>query len=238
MMKKSNTLIKYIIEGSIVFLSVFLSFYITDVNREKNMKERKNILLKDLSNSMIQDTLQIYSYIAEKEIILKSWSLIRDDIDSNHKILSDDEFFNEYQKGQIGRTFMSRNGIFNQMISTGNIELIENYKLKNNLIEIFNHLRARNESTTNLIDRRVFLVNQPLIDDKFRIKRNLYGEKALTASNKIESYNFNKSFYLSNRFYEMINNSLGYTYYYKALLEEMLTIYRESIILIDLEIKK
>ena len=75
-MKKSNTLIKYIIEGSIVFLSVFLSFYITDVNREKNMKERKNILLKDLSNSMIQDTLQIYSYIAEKEIILKSWKFI------------------------------------------------------------------------------------------------------------------------------------------------------------------
>ena len=71
-MKKSNTLIKYIIEGSIVFLSVFLSFYITDVNREKNMKERKNILLKDLSNSMIQDTLQIYSYIAEKEIILET----------------------------------------------------------------------------------------------------------------------------------------------------------------------
>ena len=94
-MKKSNTLIKYIIEGSIVFLSVFLSFYITGLNREKSMKERKNILLKDLSNSMIQDTLQIHSYIAEKEVILKSWSLIRDDIDSNHKILSDDEFFNE-----------------------------------------------------------------------------------------------------------------------------------------------
>ena len=184
-MKKSNTLIKYIIEGSIVFLSVFLSFYITGLNREKNMKERKNILLKDLSNSMIQDTLQIHSYIAEKEVILKSWSLIRDDIDSNHKILSDDEFFNEYQKGQIGRTFMSRNGIFNQMISTGNIELIENEKLKNNLIEIFNHLRARNESTTNIIDKIVYLVNQPLIDNKFRIKRNLYGEKALTTSNKI-----------------------------------------------------
>ena len=65
------------------------------------------------------------------------------------------------------------------------------------------------------------------------IKRNLYGEKALTTSNKIESYNFNKSFYLSNRFYEMINNSLAYSYYYKVLLEEMLTIYRESIILID-----
>ena len=35
----------------------------------------------------------------------------------------------------------------------------------------------------------------------------------------------------------MINNSLAYSYY-KVLLEEMLTIYRESIILIDLEIKK
>jgi len=36
----------------------------------------------------------------------------------------------------------------------------------------------------------------------------------------------------------MINNSLAYSYYYEVLLEEMLTIYRESIILIDLEIKK
>ena len=125
-----------------------------------------------------------------------------------------------------------------KMISTGNIELIENYKLKNNLIEIFNHLRARNESTSNLIDKIVYTVNIPLIDDKFRIKRNLYGEKALSATNKIESYNFNKSFYLSNRFYEVINNSLAYSSYYKVLLEEMLIIYRESIILIVLEIKK
>jgi len=114
----------------------------------------------------------------------------------------------------------------------------ENETLKNNLIEIFNHLRARNESTSNLIDKIVYTVNIPLIDDKFRIKRNLYGEKALTATNKIESYHFNKSFYLSNRFYEVINNSLAYSSYYKVLLEEMLIIYRESIILIDLEIKK
>ena len=97
---------------------------------------------------------------------------------------------------------------------------------------------ARNESTSNLIDKIVYTVNIPLIDDKFRIKRNLYGEKALSATNKIESYNFNKSFYLSNRFYEVINNSLAYSSYYKVLLKEMLIIYRESIILIDLEIKK
>lgn len=88
------------------------------------------------------------------------------------------------------------------------------------------------------MDKIVYTVNNPLIDDKFRIKRNLYGEKALTTTNKIESYHFNKSFYLSNRFYEVINNSLAYSSYYKVLLEEMLIICRESIILIDLEIKK
>jgi len=234
-MKKNSTLTKYFIEGSIVFLSVFFSFYLTDVKRLKSMKESKNVLLKDLSNSMIEDTLQITGFIDARRNILESLRLIRDDIDSNHTILNDDEFFNEFSNEDIGRTFMSRNGIFNQMISTGNIELIENEKLKYNLIEVFNHLKARNESITKIIDETVYIHQLPLMNEMFRIKLDVIGNKAIYGNKKVEKYYFNKSFYLSNKFYQIINSNIIYTSGYIKLLEEMLKKYGESINLIQLE---
>ena len=162
-MKYSKGYKSYLIEGVIVFLSVLFSFYITGLSKIKKDKISKNISLKDLSNTMIDDTLQIREILKNKELSITNLELIIKDIDNKHIYLTDDAFFETYIQTNLGQTFMPRKGIFNQLISTGGLELIKSKKLKNNLIEIFNHLKERNESISRIIDELVFIKYQPLI---------------------------------------------------------------------------
>ena len=75
------------------------------------------------------------------------------------------------------------------------------------------------------------------MNEMFRIKLDVIGNKAIYGNKKVEKYYFNKSFYLSNKFYQIINSNIIYTSGYIKLLEEMLKKYGESINLIQLEIE-
>ena len=237
-MKYSKGYKSYLIEGVIVFLSVLFSFYITGLNNIKKDKISKNISLKDLSNTMIIDTLQIREILKNKELSITNLELIIRDIDNKHIYLTDDAFFETYIQIDVGQTFMPRKGIFNQLISTGGLELIKSKELKNNLIEIFNHLKERNESISRIIDELVFIKYLPLIDSKFRTKRKqLEKESEITYGRTIiTDAVFNESFYYSNEFYEILNSSLGFSVAYKNLMQSMLQEYKKSINLIRVEL--
>ena len=92
-MKYSKGYKSYLIEGVIVFLSVLFSFYITGLNKIKKDKISKNISLKDLSDTMIIDTLQIREILKNKELSITNLELIIRDIDNKHIYLTDDAFF-------------------------------------------------------------------------------------------------------------------------------------------------
>jgi hypothetical protein len=226
----------YLIEGVIVFLSVLFSFYITGLNTIKKDKISKNISLKDLSNTMINDTFQIREILKNKELCITNLALIIRDIDNKHIYLTDDVFFETYIQTNLGQTFMPRKGIFNQLISTGGLELIKSKELKNNLIEIFNHLKERNESISRIIDELVFIKYQPLIYSKFRIRMKQIGKEATYGRTIITDAVFNESFYYSNEFYEILNSSLLYSVAYKNLMQSMLQEYKKSINLIKVEL--
>jgi hypothetical protein len=235
-MKYSKGYKSYLIEGVIVFLSVLFSFYITGLNKIKKDKISKNISLKDLSDTMIIDTLQIREILKNKELSITNLELIIRDIDNKHIYLTDDAFFETYIQIDVGQTFMPRKGIFNQLISTGGLELIKSKELKNNLIEIFNHLKERNESVSRIIDEVVFIKYQPLIDSKFRTRRKQIGKEATYGRTIITDAVFNESFYYSNEFYEILNSSLAFSVAYKNLMQSMLQEYKKSINLIRVEL--
>ena len=235
-MKYSKGYKSYLIEGVIVFLSVLFSFYITGLSKIKKDKISKNISLKDLSNTMIDDTLQIREILKNKELSITNLELIIKDIDNKHIYLTDDAFFETYIQTNLGQTFMPRKGIFNQLISTGGLELIKSKKLKNNLIEIFNHLKERNESISRIIDELVFIKYQPLIYSKFRTRIKQIGKEATYGRTIITDAVFNESFYYSNEFYEILNSSLAFSVAYKNLMQSMLQEYKKSINLIRVEL--
>ena len=52
--------------------------------------------------------------------------------------------------------FFPKDGIFEQLISTGTFELIKNNELKKLLLEMFNHLKDRNYATSTEIDHGIY----------------------------------------------------------------------------------
>ena len=56
-MKRS--LLKYTIEGSVILLSILLSFYVEDIRQNKENREKKDQYLYDLSSTLESDLDQI-----------------------------------------------------------------------------------------------------------------------------------------------------------------------------------
>ena len=63
-----------------------------------------------------------------------------------------DEIISILIKIEVGFSFFPQDGVFNQMISTGSFELIQNTDLKKKLLKMYNHQIARNYATSQEID--------------------------------------------------------------------------------------
>ena len=116
-------------------------------------------------------------------------------------------------------------------------ELIKSKKLKMDLLEIYNHQKARNYATSLEIDNfNLNFRSTPYEKFKIRFDYNLlegkfYGNRTLT------SYVFNKPFYLSNQFYGLLSQAKLYSNMYKRQLNDILNSYKKVLVLSDLEIK-
>ena len=121
-----NILARGGIEFLAVFLGIALSFYVEEWQTEKDNERKKDQYLSDLTNTLEMDIQQINKLL---ETLINSEKLITEiqsDIDENHKALSDIEILNKLLDVEVGFSFFPQDGIFNQLISTGSFELIEN----------------------------------------------------------------------------------------------------------------
>ena len=150
-MKRS--LLKYTIEGSVILLSILLSFYVEDIRQNKENREKKDQYLYDLSSTLESDLEQIDNLL---KTLYRSTDLItevQNDIDQNHTLFSDIDAVNKILDIEVGISFFPQDGIFDQMISTGSFELIKNMELKKLLLEMYNHQKDRNFATSTEIDQ-------------------------------------------------------------------------------------
>ena len=134
---KSN--FKYLLESLVIIFSVFLSFYFEDIRKDKEDFNTKNELVEDLILSLDDDLVQIENLIKILIDSQKHITEILNDIDSNHKNLSDIQAVKTLLQIEVGFSFFPKDGIFEQLISTGTFELINNDELKRELLEMFNH---------------------------------------------------------------------------------------------------
>jgi hypothetical protein len=119
------------------------------------------------------------------------------------------------------------------MISTGYFELIENERLKENLLEMYNHQMARNYATSLEIDNfNIEFRRSPY--EKFRIRFNynltdgeFYGARELV------NYTFNKSYYLSDEFYGLLSQAKLYSNMYQRQLFDIEKKYLETLELLN-----
>ena len=227
---------KYFFEGVIIFCSVFLSLYLNNLNNDLIEEEQKKEYLMDLKNSVDIDIIQIESLIST---LLESEKLInnlQNDIDKKHTLLSDYESIQMIIEIEVGFSFFPKDGIFNQMISTGAFELISRNDLKTNLLEMFNHQKARNYATSVEIDNfNIEYRSGPYSNFRIRFDYNLmagefYGKR------KLAKYQFNNEYYFSDEFYGLLSQANLYSHMYRRQLNDILKTYNETKTLIKFEL--
>ena len=234
-MKRS--LLKYTIEGSVILLSILLSFYVEDIRQNKENREKKDQYLYDLSSTLESDLEQIDNLL---KTLYRSTDLIteiQNDIDQGHTLFSDIDAVNKILDIEVGISFFPQDGIFDQMISTGSFELIKNMELKKLLLEMYNHQKDRNFATSTEIDQfNIRLRNEVL--DQFRISFNYNSyDGAFYGSRSVNKYKFNQNYYLSNTFYGLLSQAKTYANMYTRLLKDIEKSYLTSLALAREEVK-
>ena len=213
--------LKILIEIIAIVGSVLLSFYIENLRKNNNDLILKNILIDDLIVTIDDDLIQINNIL---NVLLESEKSIIDlqnDIDKNHFLISDLDAIQKLTGIEFAVSFFHKDGIYNELISTGSFQLIENKDLKKNLLEIYNHLKDRNNVISRAVDDFYtdFFVR---VNSEFRIRfsynsfdGDYYGSKILM------NFDFNKEYYLSNSFYGLLSQALQYVKMYSRLLKDI-----------------
>ena len=228
---------KYLLEGLVIFFSVFLSLYVGNLNEKRTNFEKKQQYIIDLIEILNQDIFQVEKLMNQLNKSEKFINSIQNDIDSQHNLLSDSEVIDMLIDIEVGFSFFPKDGIFNQMISTGTFELIKNNDLKMILLEMYNHQKERNFATSKEIDEfNLMFRNLPYSKFKIRFDYNLldgefYGKRNLT------SFKFDNEFYLSNEFYGLLSQAKIYSNMYKRQLNDILKSNKESLLLSKEEVK-
>tara|TARA_B100001057_G_scaffold347643_1_gene348941 strand:+ start:3068 stop:3778 length:711 start_codon:yes stop_codon:yes gene_type:complete len=222
---------KYLFEGLVIFFSVFLSLYVGNLNEKRTNFKKKQQYLIDLIEILNKDIFQVEKLMDQLNKSEKFINSIQNDIDSQHNLLSDSQVIDMLIDIEVGFSFFPKDGIFNQMISTGTFELIKNNDLKMILLEMYNHQKERNFATSKEIDEfNLMFRNLPYSKFKIRFDYNLldgefYGKRTLNG------FKFDKEFYQSNEFYGLLSQAKIYSNMYKRQLNDILKSNKESLLL-------
>ena len=213
--------LKYFFQSFVIILSVFISFFIEDVRKNNENIIKKNELISDLVFSLEDDLIQIEELLKILQKSEKNIHEILNDIDLNHKNLSNINAIKTILDIEVGFSFFPKDGIFEQLIATGTFELIKNNELKKLLLEMFNHQKDRNYATSQEIDQWN-IVSRGLILKKFRIRFNYNSfDGKFYGSRTLNTFNFNTDYYLSNDFYGLLSQAQNYSNMYMRLLSDI-----------------
>ena len=102
----------YIFQCFIIILSVFISFLFEDIRKNKENIITKNELISDLIVSLEDDLIQIDELQNILQDTEKNILEILNDIDLNHKNLSDIEAIKIMLNIEVGISFFPKDGIF------------------------------------------------------------------------------------------------------------------------------
>ncbi len=230
--------LKYFFQSFVIILSVFISFYIEDVRKDNENIITKNDLVSDLIISLDDDLVQIEELLKILQNSEKNIQEILSDIDNNHKSLSDIDAIKTILDIEVGFSFFPKDGIFEQLISTGTFELIKNNELKRLLLQMFNHQKDRNYATSQEIDNWNIITRGEILK-KFRIRfsYNSFDGK-FYGSRSVNTFYFNTNYYQSNDFYGLLSQAQNYSNMYMRLLNDIKKSYETAKSLSIEELKK
>ena len=209
------------IELIAIVASILVSFFLEDLRQENEEVEKKNELVSDLSIVISEDLRQIQALQETLEESLTCIAQLQDDIASNHTAMTDIEALEAVLCVEVGHSFFPKDGVYEQMVATGALELIEGNELKRQLLEIFTHLKDRNYATSTEIDSFNITFRNAMLTN-FRIRFSYDSDDGVFyGSRKIETKEFNAEYYQSNKFFGLLSQGSLYANMYLRQLNDI-----------------
>lgn len=225
---------KYFLEFLVVFFGILLSFMIDNRMKYSERVDNKNFLLEQLKEVIKEDQTQLKIVESTLNDCLESISILI--YDYKNKILHDSVVVRHFSNvsSKMSISFFPQKSIYNQIVQSQYLELIENKKLKENLASLYEHLNDRNESANLKLD----LFNQEfdlaLIDLVYYRTILNEVENSVDLDTSIKDYNISKGYRNNNLVIGYYANAEKRVIFYLELLKK----YRELMNEITTELNK
>ena len=198
---------RYFSEGTIVMLSILLSFYFEDIRLTREKSSYKNELVVDLQMIIDNELQQLENIKKLQNRCLMAGEELLSDLLNKDRLLIDREIADRLlllmQRGTV--SFFSQNGIYEELKSTGSTELIKSKKFRYALSDTYNNLFQRNLAVSRIIDDYFFSAISR-INKKIIIISKEKKDEGYVYSELIPTfYKIDKEYYDSDEFLSDIN---------------------------------
>ena len=194
--------LRYILEFIIIITGVVLSFYLDDLRQLSEKESYKDTLIEELLVTSQEDLKQIEKITLDLNKVQAFIKELLLDLEDEQKDISDSEIAEKYlfitQKMSV--SFFPQNGTFNQLISTGSIELIDSKEFRRVLLNNYTHYYERNSANNRTLDD-LYLAFGANIDPNITVSSIEKEDASFIYSDLVvSSYDIDHEFYLSNTF--------------------------------------
>ena len=224
---------KYFLEFLVVFFGILLSFMIDNRMKYSERVDNKNFLLEQLNEVIKEDQTQLKIVESTLNDCLESISILI--YDYKNKILHDSVVVKHFSNvsSKMSISFFPQKSIYNQIVQSQYLELIENKKLKENLASLYEHLNDRNESANLKLDQFNQEFDLALIDLVYYRTILNEVENSVDLDTSIKDYNISKGYRNNNLVIGYYMNAEKRVIFYLELLKK----YRELMNEISTQLK-
>ena len=224
---------KYFFEFLVVFFGILLSFMIDNRMKYSERVDNKNFLLGQLNEVIREDQGQLKIVENTLNDCLESISILI--YDYKNKILHDSVIVKHFSNvsSKMSISFFPQKSIYNQIVQSQYLELIENKKLKENLASLYEHLNDRNESANLKLDLFNKEFDLALIDLVYYRTILNEVENSVDLDTSIKDFNISKGYRNSNLVLGFYVNAEKRVIFYLELLKK----YRELMNEISTQLK-
>ena len=146
--------LRYVVEFLVIITGVLLSFYLDDLRQLNDKKSYKDTLIEELLITSQEDLKQITKITEDLTKVQEYIDEFLNDLSDGAKDLSDDQIAEKYlfivQKMSV--SFFPQNGTFNQLISTGSLDLIDSKEFRRVLLNNYTHYYERNSANNRTLE--------------------------------------------------------------------------------------
>ena len=233
----NHTFKGYLIEFFIVFIGIVASFFIDAAVKMNEKVALKNVLLEEFLLKVEEDIEQLKNI---QEILARckeSSDILIEDF--YNQTLSEDNLANEYLylSQNMGISFYPQNGLYEQLLESGKIELIVSSELRILLSTIYEHYEDRNSALTRTLDDFFLTSFTNVANDIIVFSQSSSENQIIYSGTRVKTYDISSSYYTSRDIPAFYSESQNLIRFYADLMDNYAKGFKELKLLIKEELR-